>query len=254
MAQFNDSQITEKGHQLLAKVLSGSTELKFTKIQAGDGYFEGDVWTLTNIISPKLDGKILGVKPIGRITEIEGLITNEKLTEFFSFRELGIYAAKPDEGEILFAYTNAGDRADYIAAFNGQWLAEEHFTIQVYTANASNITAQIIHTSTASEIAYNNQTSGLNATNIQEAIDELKIISSSNANESVSRAMRTIFRRMQSGIEPFDVSFSGQLPTGDIEFDPSDVAYSNPKFPEVTNIKEGLDITLNAVQHMSWDG
>ena len=186
MAQFNDSQVTEKGHHLLAKVLSKRTSLDFTKIKAGDGYFEGDIWELTEIISPKLNGKILSVKPNGRVTEVEGLLTNETLTEYFTFRELGIYARDPEEGEILFAYTNASDKADYMAAYNGQWLAEEHFTIQVYTANASNITAQFIHTSVAGEIAYDNRTSGMAAVNVQDAINELKEAGNSSIHVSVS--------------------------------------------------------------------
>jgi len=173
MAIFSESKVTKKGHALLAKVLAGITPFNFDIVQAGDGRFDGDVLELTELVSPRIDGKTIGVREMGTFTELEGIITNQTLAAFMEFREIGIRADDPDEGSILFAYANAGEFASPIGPFNGQWLHEERFTIRVYTANATNITATITPTTFATETYYDNTMSGLVSNNVQGAIDEL---------------------------------------------------------------------------------
>lgn len=178
MAIFSDSQLTAKGHALLSKVLAGRTEFVFSKFKAGDGYFDfetQEVLDLTKLVNFRLDGRVVGVHERGTFTEVECVLTNEHLTEFMEFREIGLMANDPDEGEILFAYANAGDFASPIGPFNGAWLHEEIFTMRVYTANATNIKAEITPTAFATEIRYSNLSSGLKATNVQQAIDELLV-------------------------------------------------------------------------------
>jgi hypothetical protein len=49
---------------------------------------------------------------------------NSELEETFEWREIGIYADDPDLGEILYAYTNAGDDYGIVPAYGGATLAE----------------------------------------------------------------------------------------------------------------------------------
>ena len=66
------------------------------------------------------------------------------------------------------------------------------------------------------------------------------------------------FRKMQSGIEPFDVAeiviTQNQSPSQEFTGNAEEITYSNAKFPEVKDIKQGLDLALETVQHVSWDG
>ena len=174
MALFNHAETTAKGHALLHKVLSGRTKFKFTKIQTGDGHFDGKVSELTALIGPRIDGKIVGLREGGQFSQIDGYINNQDLTEFMEFREIGVFAQDPDEGEILFSYSNAQEHASPIGPFNGTWLHEESFTIRVYTANATDIQAEISPTAFAAEIRFDNTGTGLNATNLQDSVTELK--------------------------------------------------------------------------------
>ena len=172
MAIFRPTEVTEKGLALLAKVLAGRCKLRFTLIQAGDGVWDEDVVELTSIVNHRLDGRIVSVREMGVFTEIRAMIDNSTLTEFMEFREIALLAEDPDEGEITFAYSSA-EHPSPIGAWNGTWLHEEEFTINVYTANATNIKATITPVAFASQVKYSNILSGLNAENTQDAIDEL---------------------------------------------------------------------------------
>ena len=173
MAIFSTMKITGQGHALIAKVLAGGTNFNFDLAQAGEGRFEGDVRELTELVSHRLDGRIVGMREMGTFTELECIITNQHLTAFMEFREFGIRADDPDLGSILFAYANAGENASPMGPFNGVWLHEERFTVRVFTANATNITATIAPSAFATEITFVNAGTGLTATNVQAAIREL---------------------------------------------------------------------------------
>ena len=205
MALFSDSQLTAKGHALLSKVLAGRCKFKFTLIQAGDGHFTGDVLDLTGLVNHRLDGKIVGIREMGMFTELDCYLSNQNLTAFLEFREVGIRADDPDEGSIMFSYANAGEFASPMGPFNGVWLHEEIFTMRVYTANATDIRAEITPTAFATEIAYNNKSSGLMSDNVQDAIDELAQKFNSHINETVSSAGGVHGIRFYNGLlEVFD--------------------------------------------------
>jgi len=185
MAIFSATKVTAQGHALLAKVLAGETKFNFDIVQAGDGEFDGDVLELTELVNHRLDGRIVGVREMGTFTELECIITNQNLTEFMQFREFGIRADDPDLGSILFAYANAGDNGSPMGPFNGVWLHEERFTVRVYTANATNITATIVQSYFATEIVFDNTGSGLSAENVQDAIRELAQLLNTHIDETV---------------------------------------------------------------------
>ena len=183
MSNFEKNKVTGNGHALLSKVLSGKCRLHFTRIQAGDGYFDGDVMQLSELVNFRLEGRITNVREMGIFTEVSVIITNQNLTEFMEFREVGLWATgilkdgtyHPELGEngILFAYANARNNPSPIGPFNGVWLHEEDFTMRVFTANATNITGEIVLSAFASEVAFDNTGMSLSADNMQSAIEEL---------------------------------------------------------------------------------
>ena len=196
MAIFSATKVTAQGHALIAKVLAGETKFNFDIVQAGDGHFNGDPMDLTALVSHRLDGRIVDVREMGQFTELECIITNQALTAFMEFREFGIRADDPDLGSILFAYANAGDNASPMGPFNGVWLHEERFTVRVFTANATNITATIVQSTFATEVAFINTGTGLTAENVQNAIRELaQLFTSQDA------AARIRFDNTDTGLE-----------------------------------------------------
>ena len=183
MSVFVETRTTSAGFALLNRVLSGQCLLKFTKFYVGDGLFDGDISGLTDIINRRIKGRIVGIREGGRFTAVTGMISNQHLDGFMELREIGLWATGilsdgspiPELGEegVLFAYTNTDKLSSIIGEYNGKWFHEEEITLMVYTAYATNIMAEIVASSFAVEISFNNVFSGLRASNIQDAIDEL---------------------------------------------------------------------------------
>lgn len=172
--EFREARITKKGHALLAKMHAGEP-LKIARVHCGDGVYDGDEWDLNDLINPKLEGSIISATPMPReqYTTFHLRFTNEPVEEFFMLREVGIFALDPDEGEVLYAYAQAGDRANFIEAYNGQWYTEDELFFNAYTASVANIDAKIERTADAVGIRYDNSKSRLKADNVQNAIDEI---------------------------------------------------------------------------------
>ena len=116
MPNFPGFTLTNLGSALQAKAMAGA-ELTFSKIAMGAGELSGDIEDLTDLIDLRVDD--IGIMSIGRDGEnvtIRASLLNTGVLAAFTWREIGIYAIDPDDGEILFAASNAGDSADVIPA------------------------------------------------------------------------------------------------------------------------------------------
>ncbi|MFX3635464.1 MAG: hypothetical protein ACE3L7_04200 [Candidatus Pristimantibacillus sp.] len=136
--------MTNKGRALQAKAQAGSA-LVYTRVGMGDGTLSGQlIPSLTAFISLKKSLNITTLKPesIGRAL-IGTSYSNSDVVTGFYFRELGVFANDPDEGEILYCYGNAGAAADYIPAGGGADIVEEHIDISVIFGNATSVSAVI---------------------------------------------------------------------------------------------------------------
>ncbi|MEN1985247.1 tail fiber protein [Paenibacillus hubeiensis] len=144
MGQFNAKGLTAKGQALQAKAQAGA-QLNYTKFMIGDGNLGGSpIGPLTALISPKLTLPITGkeMTPPDRAT-LMTVVDNQGVTTGFYWREVGIFAQDPDEGEILYWYGNAGAMADYIPAGGGSDIFQEQFAVLVFVGEATNVTAVI---------------------------------------------------------------------------------------------------------------
>ncbi|MCA4755528.1 tail fiber protein [Paenibacillus glucanolyticus] len=144
MSSFGAKGLTNKGRVLQAKAQAG-TQLKYTKYVLGDAQLGGQsIATLNGVISPKktVDVTRLWMNPPNQAT-IGFVLSNQDVTTGFYFRELGLYALDPDEGEILYWYANAGDTADYIPPTNTGDVISKTIDMLVYVGTASNVTLTI---------------------------------------------------------------------------------------------------------------
>ena len=80
MATFNGFVLTNEGRKLLAKALVGET-LTFTKLELGDGIFNGDVKTLTALQNKKDEIAINQIQDLknGQVL-IKAIISNKDIT------------------------------------------------------------------------------------------------------------------------------------------------------------------------------
>lgn len=136
--------ITTEGAILAAKTLESKT-LKFSKFTIGDGELTdtsaSTIKALTGLVNSVLN---FDITKISRDTDtqvtVRGLFQNTDAESSFYLRELGLYAIDPDTSEeILFAYINYGDEAEYIN--NSISAKKEHYFDMVITVdNADNVT------------------------------------------------------------------------------------------------------------------
>lgn len=144
MSAFGGLIMTYQGRNLQAKAQSG-TQLQYTRIAVGDGELNGaSILDLTQLISEKMSLNISKLKTLseGRAL-ISTVLTNTDLSSGFYFREIGIFANDPDEGEILYCYANSGGLAEYIPAGGGADVIEKNIDIEVLTGNAEDVSAVI---------------------------------------------------------------------------------------------------------------
>ncbi|MCY9526592.1 phage tail protein, partial [Paenibacillus larvae] len=107
--------MTTKGRNLQAKAQTG-VELKYTRVGIGDGQLAGQsILALNKLINEKKTLPItkINIQTAGKAV-IGTVLSNQEVTTGFYFREIGIYAQDPDEGEILYAYGNSEENAEYI--------------------------------------------------------------------------------------------------------------------------------------------
>lgn len=142
---FAALKFTNVGEQMHAEALTGK-ELKFTKIEMGDGALAGEsIAALTGLISTKITLDISSVKRIGNAVIAKGTFSNVNLTSGFYWRELGLFVADPNNPndrskDILYGYQNAGDLAEYIPAATSSQI-EKIIVIPAKVGNAENVTA-----------------------------------------------------------------------------------------------------------------
>lgn len=137
-------RFTDAGKALHLRSLDGDPII-FTKMQVGSGVL-GDTSArkLTALIEPKITVPISDIKVDDGYAAIRGYWSNESVTEGFYYRELGLFARDPDDAnkEILYAYSNTGEKSGYIAQANSR-LIERSTKIIAIVDDAENVSAII---------------------------------------------------------------------------------------------------------------
>ena len=145
MSLFENIKLTNNGLNLQSKAQVGKM-LKFTNIKIGDGKIGSTpVSIITDLKNFKLTIELNKFKVLtdGQAV-IGGILSNTSVTEGFYWREIGLYAEDPDTGlEILYAYGNCGDLAEFIPAVDSNTIIEKVVNIIILTSNMENVTASI---------------------------------------------------------------------------------------------------------------
>ena len=144
MAQYDGMVLTNDGINLLAKCQLGQ-KIEFTKVLIGDGRVpDGKVFQdMTELVNTKL---ALGIQNVdfvedGRV-DVTAIINNNGLETGFFVREIGLFAKPVDGVEILYAYTNAGDYADYLPNAKVNEVTDQ-IVVQSIITNKENVVINI---------------------------------------------------------------------------------------------------------------
>lgn len=137
MASFGQLKLTNLGIQAQLNAQNGSP-LKFTKIGMGSGEFSGDVSTLTNLVKEEVLVGITKAYIEDGVYVVTGSFSNETLETTFVWREIGLYFEDENGNNVLYCYSNAGNKYDDIPASTDERFTK---TIRIATAisNAENV-------------------------------------------------------------------------------------------------------------------
>ncbi|MCK9445027.1 MAG: phage tail protein [Tissierellaceae bacterium] len=144
MASFKSTVITERGHNLMIKIASGTTKMRFTKIRISDSTpSDSSLPTLTELSSIKQTVDISSVKVVNSATvKVSGVISNTDLAIGYYVRTIGLYAQDPDLGEILYSVTKAIE-ANWMSPNNGTSSSSLMISLLTVTSNAADITIDV---------------------------------------------------------------------------------------------------------------
>lgn len=143
MAKYSNIKLTQKGLDMAINA-DKSKKLIYTHIGIGDGRLADseDVLTLTDMKSRKIFADISDINNDSKNqVTLETIVSNKVVTQGFYAREIGIYAKLGESGtEVLYAYANAGDEADYMPS-KEQPIDELKLKITLIVGNIDNVTA-----------------------------------------------------------------------------------------------------------------
>ncbi|WP_289142453.1 hypothetical protein [uncultured Brevibacillus sp.] len=141
MALYPVMVITQQGKNLYAKAQSGIA-INYTRMRIGSGSYSGDPAILTDLVQPIGWVPIYGFSRTGATAHVKGRFENTDIKQSTYSCEIGIYAQDPDLGEILYGYTNAGTKGDYIPPISAGPFSRE-FQVNIAVGSASQVTAVI---------------------------------------------------------------------------------------------------------------
>ena len=144
MPNWSGLILTQQGRQLQAKVEAG-TKLVITKLKLGSGVLpEGkQMEELRDLVTPKQNVGIATIEAQNDGTcKLSATISNTGLAAGYYVRELGVFAADPDKGEILYLVAN-DSAPDYLPAEGGATVVSQEFAVYVSASNTDNVVAQI---------------------------------------------------------------------------------------------------------------
>lgn len=136
--------ITNKGQELIAKLIAGTSTATFTKIKTSDHDYSGsllkDLEELADIKQETLVSQV--VRTDTTIVEVIGAIDNSKLNTGYYVRTVGLYARENEDEEILYA-VSITEHPDYLPPFGGKTVSGITFKLNVKVDNSSQITLEV---------------------------------------------------------------------------------------------------------------
>lgn len=146
MAEFSKLVITKKGQALIAKVLVGTAkDVDFTKVATSTATYQvGELEDLTALPEIKQEANISRKTRTNAVAvKIETAFSNTNLTVGYSMNTLGLFAADPDDGEILYAVAVETSGNCYMPAYNGITVSGAYIQLVTTVGNADNVNLEV---------------------------------------------------------------------------------------------------------------
>ncbi len=151
MAEFSKLIITRKGQALIAKIIAGKGSMEFTRVSTSGAIYEQEelegLTALSDIKQTSLISKIVRSNEVA--VKIDTAFQNRDLTAGYYMRTLGLYAADPEEGEILYAVTTETSGNCYMPPYNGVTVSGAYVQLITTVGNADSVSLKVDAAATA---------------------------------------------------------------------------------------------------------
>ena len=159
--------LTKAGEDIMARVIAG-LKINFKRIAIGDGF---DYDTENFKYKTSLVNEVASIPELmmhvtsDNLVKISGKLTKSDLQRSFYNREMGLYIVDPDneDNEILYAYANKNDIADYLTPDIANYGVEKEFEINVMVGRSANVNIYISSTRLTTEVTFNQSEWELNS-------------------------------------------------------------------------------------------
>ena len=139
--------LTQAGEDIMARIIAG-LEISFKRIAIGDGYdydvenFKNRTELVNEVMS--LNNLTMQVTAENEVL-ITGRFTKSDIEQSFWYREVGLYIVDPDDEtkEILYAYGNRNDEAEYITPDVANYGVLKELNFYVAVGQSANVTIYI---------------------------------------------------------------------------------------------------------------
>ena len=156
--QYASFVVTNAGQDIIARIIAG-LNVTFSRIVIGDG-FNYDTETFVNITELINEVKSLSIKTMqitsSNVVELTAEFGKSDIEDAFWYREIGIYIKDPDDEskEILFAYGNRNDAAEYITPHIQNYSILKNIKCLVSVGESANVNILISTSESAKTINF----------------------------------------------------------------------------------------------------
>ena len=203
--QYASFVVTSEGRDIIARIITG-LNITFSRIIIGDSY-DYDTENFVNKTSVINEVKSLPIKTMqvtsSNVVELTAEFAKSDIEDAFWYREIGIYILDPDDEtkEILFAYGNRNDTAEYITPHIQNYAVLKNIKCLVSVGASANVNILISTTESANTINFAavdwvfNETAGfynLELGNILESIKVFKTTETGNVETGIVSITRDL--------------------------------------------------------------
>lgn len=143
---FPDFQLTNYGMASIMAAAYSGEEIIFTEVKFGKGYLPDgvDVRKLQSLINPSYTVRVDSISVSDKVATITFKLPLSLIYNSFYLREIALYAKLGENGvSSMYAYTNAGDGAVFVAKDTSNNNVTINFTVHVAVGDAEHVTAII---------------------------------------------------------------------------------------------------------------
>ena len=141
--QYASFVITNAGKNIISRIITG-LKVTFSNIKLGDGFdYDTDSYVAkTELINEVLSLAITDIKITdSKAVELTAQFAKSDIESSFWYREIGVYIVDPDDEtkEILFAYGNRNDAAEYITPHIQNYAVLKNIKCLVRVGESTNV-------------------------------------------------------------------------------------------------------------------